>query len=147
MSPGRKRILSLDLHPVLVHFPQAFIISLFVLSLTTLATHGNLRITLTATIIVIGVVLPFVIIGAFLAGLIDGKIRFRRVTTQILKQKMVLGVLFFLFSCGIFAVVTSQQMTSLAPVLLVILLSLPAMACASLLGVLGTSINNAKFPG
>jgi uncharacterized membrane protein len=41
ISPKRKRILSLDLHPIAVHFPQAFIISIFVLSLVTLAAHGT----------------------------------------------------------------------------------------------------------
>lgn len=147
MSPRRKKILSLDLHPVLVHFPQAFIISLFVLSLIALVTHGNLRITIAAAITVLGIVLPFVIIGAFLAGLLDGKVRFRRVTTPILKQKMVLGALFFLCSCGIFAIVASQHMVSSLPIIIVVLLSLPGIGCAVLLGLLGSSILNAKFPG
>jgi hypothetical protein len=147
MSPRRKLILSLDLHPVLVHFPQAFIITLFVLSLFALATHGNLRITIVAAITVLGIVLPIVIIGAFFAGIVDGKVRFRRLTTPILKQKTVLGALFFLFSCGIFGVVASQQMGSSASIIVVALLCLPAIVCASLLGLLGTSIINAKFPG
>lgn len=147
ISPKRKRILSLDLHPVLVHFPQAFIVSIFALSLIALAVHGSARATVIAAITVLGTALPLVIIGAFLTGLLDGKIRFRRVTTPILKQKMIWGVLFFLCSCGIFAVVQSKSLASPAPIIVVALLSLPALGCATLLGLLGSSILNSKFPG
>jgi uncharacterized membrane protein len=147
ISPKRKRILSLELHPVLVHFPQAFIISIFALSLIALAAYGNVRATVIAAIIVLAIALPFTVIAAFLAGLLDGKVRFRRVTTPILKQKMILGVLFLLCSCGIFAVVLSQPMASPAPIIVVALLSLPALGCATLLGLLGSSILNSKFPG
>jgi uncharacterized membrane protein len=147
ISPKRKLILSLDLHPILVHFPQAFIISIFTLSLIALAAQGSLRATIASAITVLGVALPFVVAGAFVAGLIDGKVRFRRVTTPILKQKMALGALFFLFSCGILAAVLLQHMAASAPIIIVALLSLPALGCATLLGLLGTSILNSKFPG
>ena len=147
ISPKRKRILSLELHPVLVHFPQAFIISIFVLSLFALAAHGNAQATVIAAIIVLAIALPFTVIAAFLAGLLDGKVRFRRVTTPILKQKIVLGILFFLCACGIAAVVLSQPIISIAPIIVVALLSLPALGCATLLGLLGSSILNSKFPG
>jgi hypothetical protein len=147
MSPGRKRILSLELHPVLVHFPQAFIISIFVLSLIALAAHGSFRATVAASIIVLGVALPFFIIGAFLAGLLDGKVRFRKVTTPILKQKIVFATLFFLLSCAIFAVILCQPMEASTTTIIVAVLCLPALGCASFLGLLGSSILNAKFPG
>lgn len=147
ISPKRKLILSLDLHPILVHFPQAFIISIFTLSLIALAVQGSLRATVAAAITVLGVALPFVVAGAFVAGLIDGKVRFRRLTTPILKQKIVIGALFFLFSCGILAIVVSQPMAVSAPIIIVVLLSLPALGCATFLGLLGSSIINAKFPG
>lgn len=147
VSPGRKRILSLDLHPIAVHFPQAFIFSILVLSCITLAAHGSFRATTAAAVAVLGIALPFVVACAFLAGLLDGKVRFRRVTTPILKRKMVLGALFFIFSCGIIVTVLSQSMVSSAPIIVVTILCLPALACSSILGLLGTSINNAKFPG
>jgi uncharacterized membrane protein len=147
ISPKRKRILSLDLHPIAVHFPQAFIISIFVLSLVTLAAHGTFQATVGSAVGVLGSALPFVVIGALLTGLIDGKVRFRRVTTPILKQKIIFAALFFLFSCGIFTVVLSRPMASSGPMIFVTLLSLPALVCASFLGSLGSSILNSKFPG
>jgi uncharacterized membrane protein len=147
VSPKRKFILSLDLHPVLVHFPQAFIVSIFVLSLSACVLGDSVRYLIGATVTVLGVALPFVVAGAFLAGLLDGKVRFRRVTTPILVQKMVLGGLFFVFSCGISAIVLSQPSISSKTLLLVAGLSLPALGCATFLGLLGASIINAKFPG
>jgi hypothetical protein len=147
ISPRRKFILSLDIHPILVHFPQAFTSSILVLSVIALFVHGPLRVTIAASITVLGFALPFVVISAFLAGVLDGKIRFHRVTTPILKRKIFFGIVFFIFSCGIFFIVLSQSMTSAASILSVAGLSLPALGCASMLGLLGTSILNAKFPG
>ena len=147
MSPGRKRILSLDLHPVLVHFPQAFIVSVFVLSLIALAAHGGFHATIAATISVLGAALPGVIILAAIAGLVDAKVRFRKVTTPLLKQKMLFAVLFFLFSCAIYLIILTHPMLGSTHEILVATLCLPAIGCASVLGLLGTSIINAKFPG
>ena len=89
MSPGRSRILKLDLHPIAVHFPQS------VLVFAILALIGNLVLpefypeVLIGAAVYAAVVFPFTVIGAFLSGLIDGKIRFKSVTTPILKKKIL----------------------------------------------------------
>ena len=49
LSPRRRLILSLDLHPITVHFTQAFAITLPLLCLAALLVTGLLRATIAAT--------------------------------------------------------------------------------------------------
>lgn len=146
ISAFRKTILSLDLHPVLVHFPQAFIFTILFLNLLGLVESGVIREKVLSAITVLGFALPFVIIAAFSAGLLDGKIRFRRVTTRILIQKIILGSLFFIFSAGIFILSVLMPITS-STLWIMGGLALAASGCSAILGLLGSSITNAKFPG
>ena len=147
ISPKRKTILSLDLHPVLVHFPQAFIVAVLVLSLIAMAIRGAAHERLAAAIVVLSFTLPFVVLAAFLAGLLDGKIRFRRFTTPLLKIKIIFGSLFFLFSCGLFAIAAMRPGMPPIALLAVSGVSLAGSGCASYLGKIGTSLLNSKFPG
>jgi hypothetical protein len=147
ISPNRKFILSLDLHPVLVHFPQAFVTSIMVISLLAIAIHGSFHDRLVDTTFVLGVTLPFVVFAAFLAGLLDGKIRFRRFTTPLLITKMIFASLFLILSCGICTVVIQHPVLSKHALLVVSGLSFAGFACASYLGMIGTSLLNSKFPG
>src|SRR5271157_2216144 len=98
VSERRKMILSLDIHPVLVHFPVAFNFTILVLSAALLFITGTGLYKLMAALTVMTYFLPIVIIAAFLGGLLDGKIRFRRVFTPILIRKIIFGSLFFLMS-------------------------------------------------
>jgi uncharacterized membrane protein len=147
ISPVRKFVLSLDLHPVLVHFPQAFVTAIFAFSLIAMAVHGIVHERLAAAIIVLGIALPFVVLAAFCAGLLDGKIRFRRFTTPLLVRKMIFGALFFLISYAIFAAVLMHPALSKPTLLAVSGLSCAGLGCASYLGMIGTSLVNSKFPG
>ncbi len=146
VSPRRRFLLALDLHPIMAHFPQAFTAAISILGLVLLAMGGTHR-HLAATITVLGAALPLVVALTFLAGLIDGKIRFRRVTTPILKTKMTVGALFLLFSCGILAVVLARDPLDRAWQLTVLSLAIPAFICSSLLGLLGVRMLNSEFPG
>jgi len=146
ISPMRKFVLSLDIHPVMVHFPQAFTAAVLLMSLVATVLHGAVRDNVAATVMVLGALLPVTVALAFCAGLLDGKIRFRRVTTPILVKKMTVAAVFFVLSCGIAAVVLSRPLTG-GMLLLVAALSACALAAASYLAVLGVSLLNAKFPG
>lgn len=147
LSPRRRFLLLLDIHPVMTHFPQAFTATLLILCGVALAFRGQPCPNLTATISVLGVILPFVVGLSFLAGLLDAKIRFRRVRTPLLIWKMALGGLFFLLSCGIFAVVATQPPTEPKVLVAVLGLSIPAVVCSSILGILGVRLLNSAFPG
>jgi hypothetical protein len=147
IAPVRKFILSLDLHPVCVHFPQAFIVSILALSLLAMAVHGTLHERLVAAIVILGVALPFVVLAAFFAGMLDGAVRFRRLATPLLVKKMIFGTLFFLVSCAIFTAVFVHPALSKSALLTVSGLSFAGLGCASYLGMIGTSLVNSKFPG
>jgi len=147
ISPKRKAILALDLHPVLVHFPQGLIGVVLVLSLIAMTVHGATHERLAAAIVVLGYTMPFVVLAAFLAGLLDGKVRFRRFTTPLLKTKMIVGSLFFLFSCGLLAVAAMRPELPASALIAVLGLSLAGSVCATYLGKIGTSLLNSRFPG
>jgi uncharacterized membrane protein len=147
IAPFRKFALSLDIHPVCVHFPQAFSVSLLLLSVYAAAAPGSPHERVTATIFVLGCALPFVVLLAFLAGLFDAKIRFRHLTTPLLVRKMVVGAVLFCVSCGLAFVVLLHPSFTYNILLAVSGLSLAALGCGAYLGLIGTSLKNSKFPG
>ena len=142
ISPPRKNILKLDLHPILVHFTQAFSFTIPVLCLLTLLPLTRIHGQISATLTVLGVALPFVVLLSFLAGMLDGKIRFRRITTPLLKTKLVCGALLFLLACAIALTVLLHP-----SIVLILTLSAPAAACSSYLGLIGVRLLNSAFPG
>jgi hypothetical protein len=147
ISPRRKMLLSLDIHPVIVHFPQAFVSTILLLSIAGIFVHGRLQSTISATVQMLGILLPMTVAGAFASGLFDGKIRFRKVKTPLLIRKMVFGTLFFVAGCAIAGIVVRFPPGTTTHNLLVVAMALPALGCASLLGVIGTRLLNARFPG
>jgi hypothetical protein len=147
ISPKRKMLLSLDVHPVMVHFPQAFTATILLLSLAGAVLRGPAGLAVCATVKTLGVILPFTVVLAFASGVFDGTIRFRKVTTPLLRKKMALGTLFFLIGLAILFAVRFLPFTVTTHFLVIAGLSLPALGCAAGLGLMGTSLLNARFPG
>jgi hypothetical protein len=143
ISDRRKLLLALDIHPILVHFTQAYTATILVLSLLALILKPGWFERITTVITVLGYALPFTVIVAFVAGLFDGKTRFKKFKTPLLVKKMVLGVVFFALTCGVFVCVLSNPL----PLVLIAVLSAIAMVCASILGFWGVSLLNSRFPG
>ncbi len=142
ISPPRNRVLQLDLHPILVHFTQAFSLTLPALCLIAWAFLPAQPNPVTGAIGVLSVALPFVVLLTFLAGMLDGKIRFRRLTTPLLQTKLVWGALLFVLSCALLAAALLHPSLPL-----MLALSAPAAICSSYLGLLGVRMINAAFPG
>lgn len=147
VSAKRRFILSLDLHPITVHFPVAFSGFLLLLSIIIFFVPDVVRLHITSAISLLGLTLPFTVILAFIMGLIDAKIRFRRLNTPLLFKKMIAGTLLFLFSLAIFIVILLSPGLPLQSVGFICVLSAACIFCASLLGIWGTSLLNARFPG
>ncbi len=147
VSEKRARILKLDLHPVIVHAPQSFVFFTLLLSLFYLIFPRVFPGRITAGIFLLSVLLPFVVLGAFLAGLLDGKTRFKKLSTPILKKKIILGLLFFACSLGMFFVIILSGFESSAVRFIFIGINLIAFAVSTWLGLLGTSILRSEFPG
>ena len=147
MSPSRRRILKLDLHPILVHFTQAFTVTIPVLSLLTFISSPQLQVSLHGAIAVLSVALPLVVLLSFLAGLLDGKVRFRRVTTPLLKTKILCGLSLLACSLAILLVAVLRTQMDTATVVSILALSVPALACSTYLALLGVRLTNSAFPG
>jgi hypothetical protein len=146
LSPRRKFILMLDIHPIMAHFPIAFMFTLFGLFAVSFFASAKLLPAITSTIDVIAVLLPISIVITFLTGLFDAKIRFRKVTTPILKMKIVIGILFIITTTAITAVHFAAPATGLF-FGIKFALSAVSIGFASYLGTVGASLLNAKLPG
>jgi hypothetical protein len=147
VSPGRRRILALDIHPVIDHFSEAFSFSTLVLAVAGLFPHGMLDIYLFDTLIMLSFFTPLVVLLSFLSGLLDGKTRFRRVTTPILTKKMILGGTFFVLSCLMLALALQSGFPEGWLLKAYIVLNSGAFVCGFFLGLFGRGLMGAELPG
>lgn len=147
ISDKRRRLLELHIHPVMVHFPQAFTVTMFVMAALTLLLRGRLGEQTVQAMTVLALVQPFVVIGAFLTGLIDGKTRFRKVTTPMLRIKIVMGTALFMLSVAGFVVALRGLGVGGVEHLLFVALNFCGTICIALLGKVGAGLMNARFPG
>jgi uncharacterized membrane protein/rubredoxin len=148
MAEPRRRILRLDLHPIAVHFPTSFTVAVLVFTIATFFFSGPVEELLISTIKVIALFLPLVVLIAFLAGLLDGKTRFRRLDrSHILKTKIVYGSLFFVFSVGLALLVWLAGLGSVLLISIAAILAAAGVACSVVLALLGMQILNSAFPG
>jgi uncharacterized membrane protein len=149
VSEKRRKILGLHIHPIMVHFPQAFSITLFLLMVVSYFTLVKIEWMLFDAILVISFLLPYFVILSIITGLLDGKIRFRKVTTPLLKKKIILGVLLLITSIAISFVTFSEQLLVIASPAyeILTLLTIVAVACCTGLGLIGGQLMDAKFPG
>jgi uncharacterized membrane protein/rubredoxin len=147
VSEKRRRIMNLHIHPIMVHFPQAFVITLFLLTVLSYVIPPAIKETLFASIQVISFLLPYSAILALLTGLFDGKIRFRKLTTPFLKKKIIIGLLFINISIALAFLAFSGGLPASPIREYFTLLTIFAVACSAGLGLLGVKMLEAKFPG
>jgi hypothetical protein len=147
VSEKRRLILGLHLHPIMVHFPQAFAITLFLLAVLSYFAPTAIKEALFNSIQVISFLLPYFVVLSIITGLFDGKIRFRKVTTPFLKKKIILGALLLIISIGL-AFVAFSGGFPLSPMReYFTVLTIIAVACDVGLGLIGAHLMEAKFPG
>jgi len=82
-----------------------------------------------------------------LTGLVDGKTRFRKVTTLFLKKKIIFGLSFLFTSILIAAIVLEFQLSSTPVMALLTLLAIIASGFSTALGLIGDELLEAKLPG
>jgi len=147
VSEKRRQLLGLHIHPIMVHFPQAFAITLFLLMVFSYFASIKIKWILFDAIIVISFLLPCSVILAFLTGLFDGKIRFRKLTSPFLKRKIIIGLFFLIISISLAYLAFSEGLSASPLHEYFILLTIIAVACGTGLGLLGVKMLEAKFPG
>ena len=147
VSEKRRMILSLHIHPIMVHFPQAFAITLFLLMVLSYFASIKIKWILFDAIIVISFLLPYFVILSIITGLFDGKIRFRKLTTPFLKKKIIIGLLFLNISIALAFIAFSGGFPASPLREYFTLLTIIAVACGAGLGLIGGRLMDAKFPG
>jgi rubredoxin len=142
MSIKRKKLLNLDLHPILVHFPEAFSTIIFLLTLFTLIAPALYRDQILGTILILSFLLPFFTVLAIFSGIIDGKTRFKKLKTILLIRKIIIGTIFLILAILLILTGISYGIVEIKLVFM-LLLSLGCLICGTLLGLIGKTLNNA----
>jgi len=148
MSERRRRVLDLDLHPIAVHFPISFSVAVLIFSIASIFFGGPIQGFLISTTKILAFFLPLVVVISYVVGVVDGRIRFRRVRqSRILKKKILYASLFLVVSIGL---ALSLWLGGLGTVLLnsiAIVLAAASVGFTIVLALLGIQILNAAFPG
>jgi uncharacterized membrane protein/rubredoxin len=148
MAESRRRILGFHLHPIAVHFPTSFAVAVLVFTIATFFFSGPVEELLICTTKVMVLFLPLLVLIAFLAGLLDGKTRFRRLDrSHILKSKMLYGSIFFVVALGLALLVWLGGLGSVTLISIAAALAAAGVACSVVLALLGMQILNSAFPG
>lgn len=144
VAEGRRSLIDLHVHPIVVHFPPVFAIAiaagLFLAGWVGEPWRGNLLGAVELSI----VLMPASLLAAFASGLFDGKLRFKKATTPLLIHKMIAGGIFFglsLVILGLWAVARfdySGIMMAMAAV---------SLGCNTYLGRVGATLMDATLPG
>ncbi len=146
ISNKRKAILGLNLHPIMVHFPQAFAAIIPPFILLGVAVKPMMGHELLVTVKVLALLMPFCVAAAFICGLIDGKTRFKRLTTPYLVKKISAASVLLTLSIAM-AVIAQLYGTEYPGRLFLLLLSFGCIACEIFLAEIGKTLINAKLPG
>ena len=78
ITEKRRKLLDMDIHPVVVHFPQAFSVFILFLTIFTLIFPNFLRAEILCSIPILAIFLPLVTAAAIFSGAFDGKTRFKK---------------------------------------------------------------------
>ena len=147
MAQPRRKILNLQLHPIAVHFPIAFSVAALVFSFVTIFLSGQARTTLIDATKIMVLFIPILVIAAGIVGWLDGRVRFHKIrNSMILKRKIVYAIILFVISVALAVTIWTGGIRTWVYVLGT-LLSLAGVVLIYLLGLLGTSIVGAAFPG
>jgi rubredoxin len=147
VSEKRRARLDLDLHPLVIHFTVAFTASAFALSLFSLAFPHFLAGFATDVLVVMTAVLPLAVLAGWAAGVYDGKLRFRRVTTPLLVRKMAMGAAVFVEAAAAAALLLAFGLEPVWTRVAIAVLLGASLVEVAVLAKIGVSLLCAKFPG
>jgi hypothetical protein len=89
-SEQRRMFLKLDVHPVSVHFTISYIAVIALLYIISIFSSEILGISIEGTRDLQIIFFPLLVIGGGITGIIDGKVRFSRLSTPYLQRKIIL---------------------------------------------------------
>jgi rubredoxin len=146
MSPKRRKILNLHMHNILVHFPQAFSLLMLFLIFMSLFIKGSLKSEFITTFKILSIFLPLSVVVSIISGVIDGKNRFKRITTPILKKKIAVAILFLVFSISVLLILNVSTLQQSWRLILLVLTGCCALS-SLFLGYNGGRLSGKEVPG
>ena len=146
VSARRRMILNLDLHPILVHAPQTFAALLPGLVAVAMLFPAFYPAELGAVIGFSALILPPGVAGAIASGLVDGRVKFKRLSTPLVVQKIAAGTCLLIVSGANATVVLVGRLES-GTMPWVLGLGLASLACAVVLGHTGKKLILPILPG
>ena len=148
ISHRRRQWLNQHVHQIAVEFPQSFVTFLLFVSVGSFVmnSYPEIQIHLAHTAKILAFFLPLAVLGALFTGFIDGKVRFKKVTTHLLKIKIVAGLSFLIFSISLALVIFTYGISQ-DTILYIIILNLFALVCSFVLGKKGSSLTCAEMGG
>ena len=143
----RQAMLDMNLHPMMIHFTVAFTASTFALSLFSLFFPRRLAGLATNMLVVMTAVLPLTVLAGWAAGMFDGWVRFRRVTTPLLVRKMAMGGSVFLETLAAAVLLFTVGLDPVwVRIVIAVLLGL-SLGAVAVLAKIGVSLLGARSPG
>jgi len=147
ISEKRRKVLELHIHPIMVHLPVAFVSSMFLLSLIRIVGVVEEQSVFMGMLRAVIFILPFSAIFATMAGIFDGKLRFKRLNTPHLKKKLVLASCLILISVSLFMIQYFLVLDRSTYNIIVLVYSVVLLGIATLLGLIGNKLIDSKVRG
>ena len=147
MSPQRRKLLDLHVHNILVHFPQAFSLLMSFLIFLSIFTQGALQFEFLITAEILSIFLPLSVLVSMISGIVDGKNRFKRIDTPVLKRKLAAAIPFLIISVVIFFLFHSSSFELETMTWLLLVLSGFCSLLSLFLGYNGGGLSKAEVPG
>lgn len=147
VSAKRRKALELHAHSALVHFPIAVITYIFFINFFILTKIIPWHSVFAASLKAMVWLLPFVTLFGMLSGLYDGKLRFKKINTPLLKKKILLSILLILISISLFVLQYVLELDQSAYNLLILAFSIVLLGIVTILGLLGGTLLDSKVRG
>lgn len=147
VSAKRRKALELHAHSAIVHFPIAVITYIFFINLLILAKFIPWHSVFASSLKAMVLLLPFVTLIGLLSGLYDGKLRFKKINTPLLKKKILLSILLIAVSTSLFIFQISLEIDQSAYSLLILAYSIVLLSFVTVLGLLGGTLLDSKVRG
>jgi rubredoxin len=142
VSRNRLILLNFDLHPIVIHLSQAFVIAIPILTIITNLFRDFQPEILKPVLIFSVYVFPFTLFLAIITGIIDGLTRFKTLATPLLRVKIIFSLIILTLSAGLFLVAHKEE-----HFILTLVLSILSLGAGVQLGLWGKKLINVILPG
>lgn len=142
VSPNRLLVLSFDLHPIVIHLSQAFVIAIPILAILKNLFPGFQQDMINHVLIFSVFIFPFTLVFAIITGIIDGLTRFKTLKTPLLRVKIIFSFIILALSIAMFFIGPKEDYYWIT-----IILSVLALGSGVQLGLWGKKLINVILPG